>query len=269
MGPLLGQWTPGRAGRPEGITVWGNDLWLVDPTGDRLYRFTGGAALRSGRVDATSNFRLSAQNLNSTDVVTDGTRFWVTDDTLATDRVFRYSLTGVLEGTWTLSPAGPTPTGITLDPNNVNHLWVVDSTTDRVYQYDAGTTLTTGSPTPSLSFPLATGNGNATGIADPRVFSQLATAEQVPNSNPPVVATAAPKPILRSVFTSNTSTDAGVVATNSGRAILRRLQTAIQQRSLSNRRHQPDSPLHRLPQPAPIAPRDLDELFSSPLGLLD
>ncbi|MEY3175670.1 MAG: hypothetical protein RLZZ436_3584, partial [Planctomycetota bacterium] len=169
-GALLGQWTPQRAGRPEGITVWGNDLWLVDPTGDRLYRFTGGAALRSGRVNATSSFALNAQNLSATDVVTDGTRFWVVDDTLATDRVFRYSIAGAFQGSWTLSPAAPTPTGITLDPNNVNHLWIVDATTDRVYQYDAGTTFISGAQTPSLSFPLAAGNGNPTGIADPRVL---------------------------------------------------------------------------------------------------
>jgi len=268
-GALLGQWTPGRAGRPEGITVWGNDLWLVDPTGDRLYRFTGGAALRAGRVDATSNFRLNAQNLNATDVVTDGTRFWVTDDTLATDRVFRYSLSGVLEANWTLSPASPTPTGITLDPNNVNHLWVVDSTTDRVYQYDAGTTFVTGAQTPSLSFPLAAANGNATGIADPRVFSETPTAEKAQNHSEPVVETTAPKTNVRSVFTPNTSTDAGVVTASASRAILRRRQTAIQQRALSARRPRPESPLLRLPQPAPIAPRDLDELFSSPLGLLE
>jgi hypothetical protein len=80
-GALLGQWTPQRVGRPEGIAVWGNDLWLVDPTGDRVYRFTGGAAVRTGRINPTSNFLLNSQNLNSTDIVTDGTKLWVTDDT--------------------------------------------------------------------------------------------------------------------------------------------------------------------------------------------
>ena len=183
-GALLGQWTPQRAGRPEGITVWGNDLWLVDPTGDRMYRFTGGAAVRTGRVNATSSFVLNAQNLSSTDVVTDGTRFWVTDDTLATDRVFRYSITGAFQGSWTLSPEQPTPTGIALDPNNVNHLWVVDSTTDRVYQYDAGTARTTGSQLPSISFPLAAGNGNPTGIADPRVLLEGTLAAAKPAAGP-------------------------------------------------------------------------------------
>ncbi len=187
-GLLLGQWTPLKVGKPEGITVWGNDLWVVDPTADRVYKFTGGAALRTGKINFTSTFLLNAANLNATDMVTDGTRIWVVDDTLATDRVFRYSAAGVFQGSWTLSPVGPTPTGITLDPNNINHLWVVDSTTDRVYQYDGATALTAGAGTTTISFPLASNNLNATGIADPRIasgefFGSTVTPEPLPVMN--------------------------------------------------------------------------------------
>ncbi len=49
-GTLLGQWQPQNVGKPEGITVWNNNLWLVDPTNDRVYAFTGGASLRTGKV---------------------------------------------------------------------------------------------------------------------------------------------------------------------------------------------------------------------------
>ncbi len=31
-GVLQGSWQPQNVGKPEGITVWGNNLWLVDPT---------------------------------------------------------------------------------------------------------------------------------------------------------------------------------------------------------------------------------------------
>lgn len=187
-GLLLGQWTPLKVGKPEGITVWGNDLWVVDPTADRVYKFTGGAALRTGKINFTSTFLLHTANLNATDMVTDGTRIWVVDDTLATDRVFRYSAAGAFQGSWTLSPVGPTPTGITLDPNSVNHLWVVDSTTDRVYQYDGATALTAGAGSTTISFPLASNNLNATGIADPRImagefFGSAATPEPLPAMN--------------------------------------------------------------------------------------
>ncbi|MFN9235720.1 MAG: tandem-95 repeat protein, partial [Planctomyces sp.] len=175
-GVLQGTWTPQKVGKPEGIAVWGNDLWLADPTTDRIYKFTGGAAARAGRINVTSSFALNTGNLNVTDMVTDGVHIWAVDDTLATDRVFRYSMAGLLEGSWSLTVTAATPTGIALDPNNVNHLWIVDSGTDRVYQYDAGTTRITGSQAPSQSFALPAGNLTATGIVDP--FTVPATVWQ-------------------------------------------------------------------------------------------
>jgi VCBS repeat-containing protein len=168
-GTLLGQWTPRGAGRPEGVTVWGNDLWVVDPSGDRVYKFTGGALLRTGRVAPTSSFVLNAANRDPKDLVTDGTSVWVVNDTIATDRVFKYSVAGVLQGSWTLSTTNPSPTGITIDPTNVSHIWTVDASTDRVYQYDTATTRLTGAQEPSTFFQLVTGNGNPQGIADPMV----------------------------------------------------------------------------------------------------
>jgi hypothetical protein len=63
--------------------------------------------------------------------------------------------------------AGSSPTGITLDPNSPSHLWIVDNGTDRVYQFDAAVSRTSGSQSPSTSFALAPGNTNPQGIADP------------------------------------------------------------------------------------------------------
>jgi hypothetical protein len=75
----------------------------------------------------------------------------------------------VLQGSWTLSTTNPSPTGITIDPTNVSHIWTVDASTDRVYQYDTATTRLTGAQEPSTFFQLVTGNGNPQGIADPMV----------------------------------------------------------------------------------------------------
>ncbi len=165
---LLGQWTPQNVGKPEGITVWGNDLWLVDPGQDKVFKFTGGANLRSGKVNATSSFALNSGNLNATDLVTDGSHLWVVNDTATADKVFRYTTSGVLGGSWSISTTNPSPTGITLDPANVNHPWIVDSATDRVYQYNGATSRLTGSQDPSQSFALAATNTNPQGIADPQ-----------------------------------------------------------------------------------------------------
>lgn len=175
-GALLGQWQPQNVGKPEGVTVWGSDLWLVDSGQSRVFKFAGGANLRTGRVAATSSFALNSGNLNPTDLVTDGAHVWVTNDTLAADRVYRYSATGALEGSWNLSTTNPSPTGITLDPTNVNHLWVVDAGTDRIYQYDSGTARTTGAQEPSRVFALAAGDTNPQGIADPAPLRQAADA---------------------------------------------------------------------------------------------
>lgn len=166
-GTLLGQWTPSNVGKPEGITVWGNDLWLVDPNNDRVYMFTGGATRRSGRVAPTSSFALNAANRDAKDIVTDGVHHWIVNDTLGSDRVFRYLVNGTLEGSWALSVTNPTPTGITIDPNNVNHIWVVDSSSDRVLQYSDAASRLSGSQEPAVTFALAAGNGDAQGIADP------------------------------------------------------------------------------------------------------
>ncbi len=167
-GALLGQWTPQNVGKPEGITVWNNNLWLVDPTNDRVYAFTGGASLRTGRVSPTSSFPLNAANGDSSDLVTDGAHLWVVNDTLTVDSVFRYSTSGVLEGSWTIGAGNPSPRGITLDPTNVNHLWIVDSSTDRVHQYDGATSRVSGTQTASTTFVLSAANTNAQGIADPK-----------------------------------------------------------------------------------------------------
>ena len=67
--------------------------------------------------------------------MTDGVNLWVVNDS-TTDKVFKYTLAGSLVGSWTISTAGATsPTGITIDPANVSNIWIVDSGTDKVYQY--------------------------------------------------------------------------------------------------------------------------------------
>ena len=53
---------------------------------------------------------------------------------------------------------GALPPGITLDPAAPGHLWIVDSGTDRVYQYDNAVSRTSGTQAASASFALASGN---------------------------------------------------------------------------------------------------------------
>ena len=145
---------------------------MVDPSAERVRVFIGGADRRSGRVGATYSFQLNAANLNSTDIVTDGTHLWDLYNTATSDKVFRYLVNGTLEGSWTLSATNPTPTGITLDPTDVNHLWIVDASTDRVLQYSGATNRLTGTQEPESSFALNVNNGDPQGIADPLLFSR-------------------------------------------------------------------------------------------------
>jgi hypothetical protein len=170
-GGLLGSWTAGTLASNatvEGIATNGTDIWLVDAQQDKVFRYTGAASRLSGSQNAASSFALNSSNTSPKDVVTDGTSLWVVNDS-STDKVFKYNLAGTLQGSWTITGAGTSPTGITLDPTGGGQLWVADSGTDRAYQFDNARTRTSGSQSPSTSFALAAGNTNPQGIADPPV----------------------------------------------------------------------------------------------------
>ncbi|HEX5272776.1 MAG TPA: hypothetical protein VFW33_19900, partial [Gemmataceae bacterium] len=81
--------------------------------------------------------------------------------------VFKYTLSGSPQGSWVIDPANASPTGLTINPNNVSDIWVVDSGTKKVYQYTAAAGLTSGSRSAAASFALASGNTNPQDIADP------------------------------------------------------------------------------------------------------
>jgi hypothetical protein len=170
-GSLLGSWSAGSLAANadvQGITTNGTDVWIIDAKGDKVYRYVGAASRLSGSQTAVSSFSLNGSNTDPTDLVTDGTSIWVVNNS-STDKVFKYTVSGTLQGSWTISGAGGSPTGITIDPSSVSNIWIVDSATDRVYQFDAAASRTSGSQTPSTSFALAAGNTNPQGIADPPV----------------------------------------------------------------------------------------------------
>jgi sugar lactone lactonase YvrE len=168
-GALLGSWTAGTLANnatPEGITTNGTDVWIVDSKSDKVFRYAGAATRLSGTQTAASSFNLNSGNSSAKDIVTDGASLWVVNDT-STDRVFKYTVSGSLLGSWTIDSANRAPTGITIDPANVSHIWIVDSGTDRVYQYNAAATRTSGSQSATVWFALTAGNTNPQGIADP------------------------------------------------------------------------------------------------------
>ncbi len=150
----------------EGIATNGVDIWIVDALQDRVFRYAGAASRLSGSQAAASSFGLNSANKNPKDIVASSTHLWVVDDG-NTDQVFKYSMTGMLAGSWTIANCGGSPTGITLDPANVNHLWIVDKYTDRVYQFTGAASRISGSQSPAASFLLPRGNRNPEGIADP------------------------------------------------------------------------------------------------------
>jgi hypothetical protein len=185
-GGLLGSWTAGSLpsnAAVEGIATNGTDIWIVDAQGDRVYRYAGGASWLSGSRSATSNFALNSGNGAPKDIVADAANLWVVNDS-STDKVFKYSLTGSLAGSWTVTGAGTSPTGITLDPAGGGTLWIVDSGTDRVYQFDNARSRTSGSQSPATSFALAPGNTNPQGIADPPTRVAASAVASTPPAGP-------------------------------------------------------------------------------------
>jgi len=187
-GAPLGSWTAGTLATNaivEGIATNGTDVWIVDNKTDRVYRYSNAAGLTTGSQNAVSSFALNGSNTNPKDIVTDGTHLWVVNDS-TTDKVFKYTLTGSLVGSWTIDSANQSPTGITLDPSGVSqNLWIVDSGSDRVYEYSNARGNSSGNQAASVTFALAAGNTNPQGIADPPPSAtRLTTAVNPPASIP-------------------------------------------------------------------------------------
>ena len=143
--------------------------------------YDGAAGWTSGTRNAESTFSLNRKNGASVRITTDGTNLWVVNSKLAKDEVFKYTMTGQLSRKVADRSSTARRQGSTIDPNDVGHLWIVDAGADRVYQYDDGATLTSGTATASASFALAANNTNPQGIADP-----LRYADQ-PSSKGPTV----------------------------------------------------------------------------------
>ncbi len=181
-GALLGSWAAGGLptnAQVQGIATDGTDIWLLDNYTATVYKYTGAAGLLSGTQSADSSFPLDNANTNPKGIVTDGTSFWIVDAGTS-GKVFKYTLTGSLLGSWTIDPANTQPTGITIDPNNVSDIWIVDNGTLQVYQYTAAADLTSGSQIASAIFGLAPGDTNPQGIADPPPSDMLLTPAACP-----------------------------------------------------------------------------------------
>ncbi|MEJ7591182.1 MAG: zinc-dependent metalloprotease family protein [Planctomycetaceae bacterium] len=168
-GGLLGAWTAGalpNVAVVEGIATNGIDVWIVEAKSDKVYRYAGAATRLSGSQTFASSFSLTGGNASPKDITTNGVDLWVVNDS-TTDKVFKYTVSGTLLGSWTIDAANSRPTGLTIDPANVSNIWIVDSGTDKIYQYNGTAIRTTGSQAASATWVLAYGNGNPQGIADP------------------------------------------------------------------------------------------------------
>jgi sugar lactone lactonase YvrE len=175
-GTLLGSWSAGglsSSATLTGIATNGTDIWLVDSSAGKVYKYTGAASRLSGSQNAASSFSLvngKKGNTNPQDIVTDGTSLWVVDGTQL--KVFKYSLSGSSLGSWSIDPANA---GITINPTNVSDIWIVDSGTLNVYQYTAAASRTSGSQNAAATFALNANDINPQGIADPPPADTLLT----------------------------------------------------------------------------------------------
>jgi len=166
-GTELGMWVPQGLTKPDGIATDGSDVWIVDRGSDRVFKFAEGATRRNGTAAATSSFALAKGNKNPKGITTDGVNIWTVNNTGNVDRVFKYDTFGTLLGNWTIDVANAKPTGITIDPNNVDDIWIVDKGSDSVYRYEGGAALISDSAVAVDTFALAPTNTNPQGIADP------------------------------------------------------------------------------------------------------
>ena len=163
-GASLGFWHANDARYPEGIASNGDDIWIVDRGGDRVYFYDDAATVTSGSLDADSSFALDGNNRTPRGMTTDGTSLWVVNDA-AQDSVFRYDLNGNLYGSWIIDPSNRAPRGITIDPTTMDNVWVVDGAKDKIYEYSGATNLATGDKQADAEFDLDSTNPSAQGLA--------------------------------------------------------------------------------------------------------
>jgi hypothetical protein len=174
--------------RVAGIATNGVDVWLVDNYSRKVFKYSNAASRTSGSQNAASSFSLNGANSNPTDIVTDGTHLWVVDNGL-TDKVFKYTLQGSLASSWTIDPDNLNPRGITLDPANPDHLWIVDGNQRRIYEYAHAVDAANGSTClASASFALDARNTHPEGIADPRPLLAPPPARQSADTSFPLGA---------------------------------------------------------------------------------
>ena len=164
-GLIRGAWVADGLTDPQGIATDGTDIWIVDAAAGSVLQYAGAAALTAGIALVGASFALHPNNTSPTGLATDGSTLWVADDGM--DEVFVYNPSGTLLGRWGLAAENTDASGITNDPTGGTSLWVVDRADLLVYHYDTGTTLTSGGAADVDTFPLAAGNLQPEGIADP------------------------------------------------------------------------------------------------------
>jgi hypothetical protein len=240
-GGLLGSWLPQNPTNPnwEGIATDGNNIWLLSRTSNNstaeVYYYENAASLRSGTSGASGRFTLLQANRFARDLVfgkQNGTYYlWVVNNhPLGTDRVYRYPLNsaGIWPGTgqisWPINASNPEPTGITLDPSSGSmDIWISDISTDRVYRYANGRTLT--NPRLTSSFPLAPGNGDVQGIADPPPVAvehtlagyRVENVAPAGDSEAPVINRVNSPTLNRLESTSGTATNGSLISSSQGK----------------------------------------------------
>ncbi len=122
-GKLLGTWTLKGVDDPQGITVSGNDLWVVDQSDSgRVVYYAGAASRRGGSQIATSAFALDKNNKKATDLVTNGSTIWVVNDGSSNDAVFVYSTSGTMLGKWNVDISNTKSTGIAVDESGLGSI---------------------------------------------------------------------------------------------------------------------------------------------------
>jgi hypothetical protein len=164
-GKLRGTWKPAGLKQPEDIAVHEKDIWIVDAANRRVYGYYGAATRTKGSAKISTSFPLNAANARPTGLVTDGQRFWVTDDAAAS--VFVYDRHGSLLGSWQLDHGNTDPSGITRNPAGGHDLWVVDRADRLVYHDALDAKLTDGQHPADATFTLYATNAHPEGIADP------------------------------------------------------------------------------------------------------
>lgn len=167
---------PSSIGNSEGLAIYGEEMWVVSGNDKNIYYYPLGAAFPGpGTLNAAREIGLDKANKGAEALAIDSSYLYVLDYSTSTPKETRFYqyrrsdgvLTAVSKVLLEKTPSNnklQSPAGAMFDGVGGTWLWVVDSGTNKMYQYNIADLFGSGTINATSEFALDTNNTDASGV---------------------------------------------------------------------------------------------------------